>query len=302
VRILVAAALGVVFGLSGVAAQSDLDQLMSQVLSRRDENWKKLQQYVLEERETFLLAGPGGARVYGVEREYSWFVREGFFIRSPVRADGVTIADGERRRAEQEWLDRQRRRESRRAARDGTTSELTDPTLPAGTVEDVLKQSIEPEFIQAAYFLRFKFDAGQYALVGPEQLGGRRVLKIEYYPTKLFGEGRTRPNRKLRERDDQIDEKMNKSSLVTLWIDPEERQILQYDFHNIDMDFLPGGSVVRIGDMDATMRMAQPFPGVWLPQTIALKGQATLAIGTLDARYNVEYHDYRLANVTIKVQ
>ena len=38
---------------------SDLDQLMERVLARRDENWKKLQQYLLEEKETFDLAGPG---------------------------------------------------------------------------------------------------------------------------------------------------------------------------------------------------------------------------------------------------
>ena len=296
------ASLGVVIGLCGVSAQSDLDELMSQVLSSRDENWKKLQQYVLEEREAFRLTGTGGARLYGFERDYSWFVREGFFIRSPIRADGVTIGEGDRRRAEDEWLGRQRRRETRRAARDGTTSELTNPATPTGSIEDVLKQSIEPQFIQAAYFLRFKFDPGQYALVGPEQLGGKRVLKIEYYPTKLFSEGRTRPSRNLRERDDQIDEKMNKSSLVTLWVDPAAHQILQYDFHNIDMDFLPGRSIVQIEGMDATMRMTQPFPDVWLPQSIAVTFQATLAIGTIDARYSVDYHDYRLADVTIRVQ
>jgi hypothetical protein len=296
------ASLGVVIGLSGVSAQSDLDELMSQVLSHRDENWKKLQQYVLEEREAFQLTATGGARLYGFERDYSWFVREGFFIRSPIRADGVTIAEGERRRADDEWLARQRRRETRRAARDGTTSELTDPAAPAGSIEDVLRQSIEPQFIQAAYFLRFKFDPGQYAFVGPEELAGKRVLKIEYYPTKLFSEGRTRPNKSLRDRDDQIDEKMNKSSLVTLWVDPAARQILQYDFHNIDMDFLPGRSIVQIDGMDATMRMTQPFPDVWLPQSIAVTFQATLAIGTIDARYSVDYHDYRLADVTIRVQ
>jgi hypothetical protein len=54
--------------------------------------------------------------------------------------------------------------------------------------------------------------------------------------------------------------------------------------------------------MDATMRMTQPFPDVWLPQSIAVTFQATLAIGTIDARYSVDYHDYRLADVTIRVQ
>src|SRR5712691_3818675 len=290
------------FAVSSLSAQSDLDDLMSQVLSRRDDNWKKLQQYVLDERERFQLSGLDRVRLYGFERDYSWFVREGFFIRSPVRADGVAISEGERRKEEDEWLKRQRSRQARLDTRNVTTSELTDPNVPPGTVEDVLKQSVEPEFIQAAYFMRFKFDEGQYALVGPEQLAGRRVLKIEYYPTLLFTEGRTRPNKKVRERDDEINAQMNKTSLVTLWIDPVERQILQYDFHNINMDFLPGASVARVAGMDATMKMSQPFPGVWLPQTIALSATVTLATGTLDARYTVDYHDYRLANVTIKVQ
>jgi len=291
-----------IFAVSSTAAQSDLDALMSQVMSRRDDNWKKLEQYVLEEREKFQMTAPDGVPVYGFEREYSWFVREGFFVRSPVKADGVTISESERRKEEEQWLARVRRRQARRDTRDGTTTGITDPNAPPGTVEDVLKQTIEPEFIQAAYFMRFKFDSGHYALVGPEHVGTRRVLKIEYYPTKLFGEGRTRPNRRLRDKDDQIDEKMNKSSLVTLWIDPDAKQILRYDFHNIDMDFLPGASLARLTAADATMKMAEPFPGVWLPDTIDLTAKVTLALGTVDARYTINYSDYRLANVTITVQ
>ena len=37
--------------LAAPSAQSDLDALMARVLERRDENWKKLQQYTLNERE-----------------------------------------------------------------------------------------------------------------------------------------------------------------------------------------------------------------------------------------------------------
>ena len=43
--------------------QTDLDQLMARVLEKRDENWKKLQQYILEDRESFDLRGPGGRRL-----------------------------------------------------------------------------------------------------------------------------------------------------------------------------------------------------------------------------------------------
>src|SRR5258705_5767374 len=291
-----------IVAVSSASSQPHRGVLMSQVMSRRDDNWKKLEQYVLEERERFQMSGPDGVPLYGFERDYSWFVREGFFIRSPVRADGVTIGDNERRKEENEWLTRQRRRQARRDTRDGTASALTDPGAPPGTVEDVLKQSVEPEFIRAAYFMRFKFDSGHYALVGPEQLGERRVLKVEYYPTKLFGAGRTRPNRRLRDKDEQIDDKMNKSSLVTLWIDPAERQILRYDFHNIDMGFLPGASLARVTAADATMKMAEPFSGIWLPDTSGLTAKLTLAIGTVPARSTSDYHQYRLANVTIKVQ
>lgn len=63
---------------------------MSRVLATRDENWKKLRQYVLDERERVEVVGPGGARLWGDEREYTWFIREGVFTRSPVRANGVS--------------------------------------------------------------------------------------------------------------------------------------------------------------------------------------------------------------------
>ena len=49
-----------------------------------------------------------------------------------------------------------------------------------------MQETRQPEFVSSAYFLRFKFDAGRYALVGREQLEGQDVLRVEYYPTKLF--------------------------------------------------------------------------------------------------------------------
>ncbi|HEY6359648.1 MAG TPA: hypothetical protein VIX63_01020, partial [Vicinamibacterales bacterium] len=245
-RLLVAVTLALPF--ASASAQSDLDRFMERVLARRDDNWKKLQQYVLEERETLRVDGAVGSALYGFAREYSWFLRDGVFVRSPVKADGVTIGEAERRQAENDWVRRQRRRAARRPAR-----------------------GLEPGFVSSAYFLEFKFDAGQYALAGREQLDGREVLRIEHYPTKLFSEGPTRPNRRLRERDADLQEKMNKVSLVTLWVDPAEHQILQYEFRNIDMDFLPGRAFARVDGLEASMRMGQPFPGVWLPRTIAIR-------------------------------
>ena len=327
-RLLLAVAAASVLALPAApAAQSDLDAFMEKVIARRDENWKKLQQYILDERETFQLTGPDGSRLYGFDREFTWFIRQGYFVRSPVKADGVKVSETERAKYETNWIEREKGRETRKrtqvtispggvkvdSAKDksegtSTTPASTEATAspvgvePPGTVEDVLKQTVEPKFVSAAYFLRFKFDPGHYALAGRERLADREVLRVEYYPSKLFTEGRTKPDKRVRDEDEQIEAKMNKVSLVTLWIDPTEHQIIQYTFDNMDFDFLPGRSIVRLDDLRASMRMAQPFPSVWLPNTINMHFRMTTAIGSIDARYDVLYHDYRLAEVTTKIK
>jgi hypothetical protein len=286
-----------------VSQGTDLDAFMETVLKRRDDNWTKLRQYVLDEREAFDLNGPGGTRLYGFRRDYTWFIRQGFFVRSPVRADGVAVSEADRREAEEDWIRRERRREQRRIRQDAAPEEAEgSPAAAAGPAADVLGHVVEPRFVSAAYFLRFRFEQGRYALAGRETLDGRSVLKIEYYPQELFREGRTRPNRRLRERDPAIEEKMNKVSLVTLWIDAETRHILQYTFDDIDMDFLPARALVRVDDLKATMRMGEVFPSVWLPRSIAVRFGMTLATGAVNGEYTVDYHDYREASVTYEVR
>jgi hypothetical protein len=254
-------------------AQSDLDDLMRRVLAGRDRNWAKLSQYVLEERETMRVTGPVGAGLYGFEREYTWFPQAGIFVRSPRMADGVAVDEDDRLEAEREWIRTERRR--------GRT---------------------EPRFVAYAYFLRFQFEAGRYALVGREELLGRPVLKIEYYPTRLFAAGRTRPSRELRERDPDVEAKMNKAATVTFWIDAEAAQILRYHAVNTEMEFLPGRALMRLQGIEATMRMVQPFPDVWLPGTITIAFNGTTALGDFDAQYDITYYDYRLAEVTTRVR
>jgi hypothetical protein len=284
------------------APATDLDAFMSRVLERRDDNWKKLQQYVLEERETVQLIGPGATPLYGVRRESTWFPRDGRFIKSPLRINGVTIGEEDRRKAEALWIKMEDQREQRRAEREKRETPEQERASAAPLTEEGVRQALEPGFVSAAYFLRFKFDPGHYALAGRDKFEGRDVLKIEYYPTKLFSEGRTRPNKELRKRDTEIQTKMNKSALVTLWIDPAEHQILKYDFENIDLDFLPGRWLVHLDGMNAAMEMGQPFPSVWLPRSLRIAVDVTVATGEIDGRYAVDYYDYKLATVATKVR
>ena len=284
------------------APATDLDAFMARVLERRDDNWKKLQQYVLEERETIQLIGPGATPLYGARRESTWFPRDGRFIKSPLRINGVTIGEEDRRKAEALWIKMEDQREQRRAEREKRETPEQERASAAPLTEEGVRQALEPGFVSAAYFLRFKFDPGHYALAGRDKFEGRDVLKIEYYPTKLFSEGRSRPNKELRKRDTEIQAKMNKGALVTLWVDPAEHQILKYDFENVDLDFLPGRWLVRLDGLNAAMEMGQPFPSVWLPRSLRIGFDITIAMGEIDGRYAVDYYDYKLATVATKVR
>ena len=312
-----------------VGAQSDLDAFMEKVLARRDDNWKKLQQYVLDEKEAFDLTGPGRLPLWGMRRDYTWFIRDGIFVRSPVSADGVKLSEADRKKAEEQWLRRQKNREARekrnaeRAAKglppepsstsvsigptgvDVSTSDDKDqgPQPAITNTEDMLKQVREPQFVSSAYFLKFKFEKGHYAFAGREKLNGVDTLKIEYYPLEgMFKDGKSKPDKKVKDEDDKIEEKMNKVSMVTLWVEPKAYQILQYTFDDIDMDFFPGRALVRVDDLQATMQMGQAFPNVWLPKSIDMHFGMMLAVGAVDATYSVEYLNYKEAAVTYKIK
>jgi hypothetical protein len=286
IRVGLAIALLVAANAVAPRAQSDLDALMAKVLERRDRNWTKLQQFVLNERESLQVTGPGGLPIYGFRREYLWYPRpsaspggDAMFVRSPLTADGVPVGERERRDAEARWIEREERRGRRRGG-----------------------EPLEPGFVSAAYFLNFRFEPGRYALVGREAYQDRDVLRIEYYPAQLFKEGRTRPNRRIRERDPDADDKMNKTSIVTLWVAPDVHQIVRYEFENVDMDFLPAQQVLRFEGAVARMEMGQPFPDVWLPRQLEITFAMTLATGEVTGLYSAEYADYRLAEVSATIK
>lgn len=288
-------------------AQNDLDAFMRQVLARRDDNWKKLQQYVLDERESIDVRGPGRIPIWGERRAYTWYIRDGFFVRSPVKFNGVDIADPERRTFEANYLKRQQERDKRRGrGQEADQAPAVQTDEAPRDVDGFLKQTRQPGFISSAYFLRFKFEEGKYALVGRETLDGRNVLRIEYYPAKLFGgtdRRRSKDETSDRERayDAEFQRMMNKVALVSLWVEPNAHQIVKYTLNNLPFDFLPAMWLVHVDDVRATMTMGQPFPDVWLPHELELAFGMTLAIGQLDMRYALQYHDYRRADVTTKV-
>jgi hypothetical protein len=307
-------------------AQTDLDAFMRQVLERRDGNWKKLQQYVLDEREQVEMRGPSGTPLWGERRDYTWYIRDGYFVRSPVKVNGAPVPEADRVKYEREFLAREQRREARARGRAdatdgtsvlGTTVPDADSTAAPTDLDGLIRQSRQPQFISSAYFLRFRFDEGRYALVGPEDLEGHRVLRIEYYPAKLFTEQRRRELREELEGDrrrpparDSAAERaydaelrrlMNRSSKVTLWIDPDSKQIVKYPFDDLNWNFCPGQWLARVDGVTASMTMGQPFQDVWLPRGLEMNVRLLLAFGRVDFRYVLQYENYRQADVQSKI-
>lgn len=303
-------------------APNELDAFMEKVLARREVNRQTLKQYILDEEEEFAVFGPGRWPLHRTRREFTWYMRDGIHVRSPLKFNGVSVDQEARDRYERNWLERERRRqkeqaekrkEKEKAGRGDSDSgisigpggvEVASPGVPA-----------EPRFVSEAYFMDFKFEPGNYYLAGREQLEGKDVLKIEYYPTHMFdddddekeeGGNKARKNeaqqQKEKEFEQQIERRMNKTALITLWVDPSEHQIVKYTFDNIWMDFLPAAWLVRVDDIRASMTMGQPFPGIWLPRGMNIHAGVTLANGSFEAAYARAFSHYREADVKSRIR
>jgi hypothetical protein len=305
------------------APSSDLDAFMQKVLARREVNRKTLEQYVLDETEEFEILGPGRFPLHRSKREFTWYVRDAMHVRSPVKFNGVSVGESDRDRYEARWLRREKERIERKAKREkekdsGKPKDERDKSSvsigPGGVYVDSGATPIptEPRFVSEAYFMDFKFEPGNYFLAGRETLEGQEVLRIEYYPTKLFDDDDKKTPREIRQKDgkkskgdqfeEDIDRKMNKTALITLWVDPKEHQIVKYTFDNVWLDFLPAAWLVRIDELRASMTMGQPFPGVWLPRQMEIRAGITLALGSFEAGYGRKFERYREAATSYKIR
>jgi hypothetical protein len=292
----------------GATPSSDLDAFMEKALKRREVNRETLDLYVLDESETFEILGPGRMRLHRSYRDYTWYVRDGMHVRSPVRFNGVSVGTDDRDRYEENWIRRERSRRERKAKGEKESKQVTVGS--EGISTNVVPT--EPRFVSEAYFMDFKFEPGNYYLAGREQIEGKDVVKIEYYPERLFADDdkkapreirkETRGARKERELEEDIERRMNKTALVTLWVDPVEHQIVKYTFDNVWLDFLPGAWLVRVDDIRASMTMGQPFPGVWLPREMNIHAGISLANGSYEAGYARKFSQYRKAEVATKIR
>ena len=330
--------------------QSDVDRLMQQVLARGGEDRTARRRYVFDEVERFAVTGPGGEAYRSFVREYVWYERDGVFVRSPVRIDGVAVGEADWRRYEASWLAAEARRagegsgaadescgaapaaESAGAGADPGSADAgrADPgsanaggagpgsadaggagpgsagaggagsgSADAGGAGPGSAADLQPRFLSASYWIDFEFEPGNYYFAGRERLAGRDVLRVEYYPERLFGAGgrdAAACGRAAVFAVPGAHEALNKTTLVTFWIDPEEHRIVRFAFDDAGFGFLPLRWLIRLEGLSASMTMGRPLDdGVWLPERLEALGVTTMAGGSATVTYSRTFTDHRRA-------
>ena len=96
-------------------------------------------------------------------------------------------------------------------------------------------------------------------------------------------------SRRARKDEQDIERQMNKTALITLWIDPPNIRSSSTRSTTSGWTSCPAW-LVRVDDLRASMTMGQPFPGVWLPRGMNIHAGITLANGSFEAGYERSVH------------
>ena len=144
---------------------------MEQVLDRRDENRIAQRRYVFDETERFTVTAYDGEVYQAYTREYVWYRRDGVFVRSPVRIDGVVPSEADWRRYEADWLEaeagrtRDRRGSSEDPCMQGDDAPEPPPATGGAQGDDATSDlaaaaDLRPRFLSESYWLDFEFEPG----------------------------------------------------------------------------------------------------------------------------------------------
>lgn len=160
----------------------------------------------------------------------------------------------------------------------------------------------ERRTLERESFFKFKFEPGRYLFAGRKKLEGRDLVVVEYYPERRREPG-DEPSKSWEEREgEKYEDMFYRTSRVTMWIAPEEHQIVRMTFENVGLEFLPFRWIVRMDELSASLTMHKPLGDVWLPREIRASGSLTTAPATVSAHYSRVFSDYARTDVRVKLR
>lgn len=239
-----------------------LDAYMRAAIEDATAEVQAIRSYRFREVETLrLLTVREVAPLQAMRKEFVWFPRDGYLIRSPVSVNGVEVSEEARAKAEAEWI------------------------------ESVDEQREEDRFgINSLYHwdsFMIRHEPGNYFMETPGVPPGESVVRVEYLPTRLFSE----------DDDGQgYSSKFDQSSHIKLDVLADTPQIVGFDFDNVSMEFLPVSWLIHVEDVSAAMDLAQVADGRWLPAEIRASARASIASADIDVEYRRVFSDYEPAS------
>jgi hypothetical protein len=107
-------------------------------------------------------------------KEYVWFLRGGFLVRSPTLVDGVAVIPSVKTAAEETWL--------KRAKKNSEWKSFLDYFFD---FQSILADSIfrNPPVILKLNNFVFNFSEGVYSCIGEKVFEGRNVIEAKYVPS-----------------------------------------------------------------------------------------------------------------------
>ena len=79
--------------------------------------------------------------IWGERRDYTWYMRDSLFVRSPLRVNGASVGEEDRRRAEQQFIRRELERERRRRARQADPAATPAANPASAAANDSVKDA-----------------------------------------------------------------------------------------------------------------------------------------------------------------
>lgn len=255
-------------GLPVLQDENNLAAFMQEVLERRAEDWKLRQNYMFAEKEDFEIElGASREPVFSLHREFNWYVRDGYLVRSPHRMEGVLVTSEEEKRGyEDRYIERLKER-----------------------------QREDEEGVNAKDFFGFEFDKGTFLLRGRGTWNGREVMLVDYFNDVEIDEALMQT-----EENKRIDKLVDNSMSATLFILPEEKRLVKMTVNNAGFDFLPGRWLVQVNTLTASMEMKELGKGVWVPYLIEASSDSMTAEGPLYISYRKEFTDFKKAQVSVE--
>lgn len=263
----IALILAVAGGMFSGMVNEDLDTFIEKVIENRAATWQRLYDYVFKENERFSLTGTLDLPdIMRYEGEFSWYVKDGYLVRSPVSLNGAEVPAGERQAAEEKWIKRQE------------------------------KRSKDTRFADRDEFFGFNFKKGTWLLKGTREIDGiGKVVIAEFYPDLEAMGGKASDKE-----DEEFRESFRRTTTVTLEVLPESHQIVTMTLHNSGLDYLPMRWLMHVSGVKAQLVMRPIADGLWAPAEITAGGRISTADGDLDVSYRTEYRDYSRTAVRVK--